>query len=252
MKLEYEDLLSGDLIPVEGVGYLKPPRLKDLWPAGGIGIWKYNFFLNILAWGKEKFLEYMKLTSPRQAEILSRNKELNVFDVMTLIPGFRPALTETLAFFMSGSVAWDDALRVFSVTDFKGVPTGNIDRDNFDGVRDAVLQLNYINLGDSAALKHTSKKTKDLWERAQASLKKESLKSPENKSLSLGNIISKLCAAPGGYTLLNIYDLTVFQLYDQFFQYGYLRASNLNEMAFSNHGGEKFNFQDWLKPIFKT
>ena len=64
-------------------------------------------------------------------------------------------------------------------------------------------------------------------------------------------MISKLCAANIGYTLFNIYELTVFQLYDQFFQYGYLRAMNLNEMAYSNHGGEKFDIQAWLKPIIK-
>ena len=69
--------------------------------------------------------------------------------------------------------------------------------------------------------------------------------------MELGNIISKLCAANSGYTLLNIYDLTIFQLYDQFFQYGYLRAMDLNERAFSVHGGKEFNFEKWLEPILK-
>ncbi len=43
--------------------------------------------------------------------------------------------------------------------------------------------------------------------------------------------------------------VTVFQLYDQFFQYGYLRAMDLSEMAYSNHGGKDFDIQAWLKPI---
>ena len=44
-------------------------------------------------------------------------------------------------------------------------------------------------------------------------------------------------------------EVTVFQLYDQFFQYGYLRAMDLSEMAYSNHGGKDFDLQAWLKPI---
>ena len=61
--------------------------------------------------------------------------------------------------------------------------------------------------------------------------------------MQLSNIISKLSCVSVGYTLLNIYDLTVFQLYDQFFQYGYLRAMDLSEMAYSNHGGKDFDLQ---------
>ena len=66
----------------------------------------------------------------------------------------------------------------------------------------------------------------------------------------LANIISKLCAVHPSYNLLNIYDLTVFQLYDAFFQYGYMRSTSLSEQIFSNHGGNSFKFENWLKPIF--
>ena len=75
--------------------------------------------------------------------------------------------------------------------------------------------------------------------------------SKENKRFRIGNIISKLSVLPTGYTLFNIYELTIFQLYDQFIQYGYLRAMGLNEMVYSLNGGEKFKFEDWLKPITK-
>ena len=112
--------------------------------------------------------------------------------------------------------------------------------------------MNYINIGESAKpVKHSSAQAQELWERAQQYLKEESAKAPPDKNMNLGNIISKLCAASTSYNLFNIYDLTIFQLYDQFFQYGYLRAMNLNEMAFSNHGGENFDMQGWLKPIIK-
>ena len=68
----------------------------------------------------------------------------------------------------------------------------------------------------------------------------------------LGNIISKICAIHPSYNLLNIYGLTVFQLYDSFFQLGYMRSTDLSEKIFSNHGGDSFKFENWLQPILKN
>jgi len=251
MKFSYEDLLSGDQIFVSGVGHFKPPLVKDIKPTAGIGSWAYQLYLNILSWNKEDFFKFSRLINPRQAGILSNDAgELGLFDVMTLIPPFRQTLQEALGFFLSEEIRWVEKEHRFCTTGADGKEAGAICRDNFDDVRDMMLQLNYINL-EKAPLKHSSKKTAALWERAQKRLKEESQKKAADKTFSIGNIVSKLCAAQLGYTLLNIFDLTVFQLYDTFFQYGYLRAMDLNEMAFSNHGGDKFNLQDWLKPIIQ-
>ena len=96
------------------------------------------------------------------------------------------------------------------------------------------------------------KAQKKAAEEAKKKAAEEAAKKKADKRLQLGNIISKLSCVSTGYTLLNIYNLTVFQLYDQFFQYGYLRAMDLNEMAFSNHGGKNFDIQAWLKPIINN
>ncbi len=251
MNLSYEDLISGDPIFVSGVGHLKSPQLWQLKPTKGIGMWAYNLYLNILVWDKTSFLKFIHASNPRAASKLENDK-LSVFDIVTLLESTRELLQKALCFFMTEILEWDEKSRSFSAKDEDGNVVGIINRDNFDDVRSLMLQLNYIGIGESAKpTKHSSKKAQELWERAQKYLKEETTKSPQDKRLALGNIISKLCAASTSYNLLNIYDLTVFQLYDQFFQYGYLRAMNLNEMAFSNHGGKDFDMQAWLKPIIK-
>lgn len=250
MKLSYEDLISGDDILLDGVGHLRPTRLKELQPTRGIGIWNYNMYVNILAWQKEDFLKTIKATMDKKGDILDNDK-LNVFDVMTLISMSRDLLQRALDFFIREEVLWDDKSRVFITKNGEDV-IGKISRDNFDEVRDAMLKLNYIGLGKEAKpVGYSSKAAERAWLRAQQYLKQESLKKSEDKTMSLGNIISKLCAASPSYNLLNVYELTIFQLYDQFFQCGYLRAMNLNEMAFSNHGGKDFDIQAWIKPIIK-
>ena len=72
-------------------------------------------------------------------------------------------------------------------------------------------------------------------------------KSHSSKNYFLDNIISKMSAANSGYNLLNIYDITVWQLYDQFKAYTQNRLSVLSERSFSVWGGENFDYELWLK-----
>lgn len=253
MKFSYEDLISGDAIFVKGIGHFRSPLLKELKPSGGMDSWTYQLYLNILSWDKKQCLDFMKILTKRKLTKLEENDKITTFDTMTIIDQSRELLHSAMAFFLQEEVKWDKVSRVF-ITYSPGDDTavGTISRDNFEEVRDMMLQLNYISIGESAApVQHSSAKAKELWERSQQYLKEQGSKSSKDKNYTFGNIVSKLCAANTGYTLFNIYDLTIFQLYDQFFQYGYLRAMNLNEMAFSNHGGEKFDMQAWLKPILK-
>lgn len=251
MKFSYVDLISGDSIPVSGIGHIRPPKLKDLKPTGGIGTWLYNFYLNILSWDKEETLTFMK-TAGIQTDKMAAKEDLTTYDVLVLIPNFRQLLRDAMAFFIDELLVWDDstfAFKTYEKDDDQKV-IGVINRNNYEDVRDMMLQVNYIGLGDKAKpTKFIDDKAKQMWEEIQEHLKKS--KPHEDKRMELGNIISKLCAANSGYTLLNIYDLTIFQLYDQFFQYGYLRAMDLNERAFSVHGGKEFNFEKWLEPILK-
>lgn len=251
MKFSYEDLISGDSIPVEGVGHLRSPLLRELKPTQGIGIWTYHLYINILIWDKQKLVKFMQIYTGKKLKALIDDDKLCAFDALTILKETRQLLRNSLAFFIDEDVVWDNVARCFLVKskDNHGV-VGRIDRANFDDVRDMMLQINYMNLSNKASpTKFSSIKAKELWEQAQQHLKEDGGKSASDKRTQLGNIISKLSCASAGYTLLNIYDLTIFQLYDQFFQYGYLRAMGISEMAYSNHGGKDFDIQAWLKPI---
>lgn len=254
MKFTYEDLISGDSIFVDGIGHFHSPFLWQLKPTKGIGVWTYNLYLNVLSWDKSsvlKFIQGIRLTS---IKTLQESDKLNVFDCLILVEQVREMLLSAIKFFMDEDIVWDaNTFRFETHSKEEGTTIGYIDRNNFEEVRDMILQVNYIGIGEQAKpTKFTSNKAKELWELAQKHLKESTAKSPRDRRMELGNIISKLAAVHSGYTLLNIYDLTIFQLYDQFFQCGYLRAMDLNEMAFSNHGGKKFDFQAWLNPILKT
>lgn len=254
MRFEYFDMLSGDPVLFSGVGHMRSPLLKELCPSGGLGYRMYNFYLSFLSWDKESLLKYDQVMKYKGEKRLHRDG-ISVFDAITLLDETRELCRGVLSFFIVEELAWEEKSRCFVVLtgEKKDRVVGVINRQNFDDVRNAILQLNYIGLDkNDAPLKHSSEASKALWEKAQKHLKEQAQKQAKagKPEYHMSNIISKLCAAHPSYNLLNIYDLTVFQLYDAFFQFGYMRSSDLSERIFSNHGGKKFKFEDWLKPIF--
>lgn len=256
MRFEYFDMLCGDPLYLEGVGHLRSPKLKEICPNSHVGYKMYNLYLSFLSWDKEHLLKYDEFMKFRGASKL-RKDALNVFDAVTLLKQTRELCRTVLSFFIVEEPFWDETKRRFLLLSREEeIPkvVGAVNRDNFEDVRRLILHLNYIGLDkDEAPVSHSDEATKNLWERAQQHLKEQAkLYTPKDRpEYHLSNIISKLCAAHPSYNLLNVYDLTIFQLYDAFFQLGFIRSSDLNERIFSNHGGKKFKFEDWLKPIFK-
>lgn len=245
---------------MDGVGHLMSPTLRSISPSSGIGYRAYNLYLNLLSWDKEQLLKYDQFMKYRGAEKL-RREQLNVFDVATLLNQTRELYRGVLSFFIVEKLVWDEKRRSFLIQakdeENGGIieTVGEINRDNFEEVRRVILQLNFIGLDkDESPIKHSSEKSRELWERVQGYLEEQSKTThgKDKPEYHIGNIISKLCAAHPSYNLTNIYSLTIFQLYDSFFQFGYIRSSNLSERIFSNHGGKKFKFEDWLKPILKN
>jgi len=253
MKFTYEDLISGEPIFVEGIGHFRSPLLSEIKPNSGIGMWEYNLYLNILSWEKDTLVKIMGVRSSSLLSKIQDNDKISCFDAITLNKQLKELLLKAMTFFIQETITWDEKSHGFiTKKDGEETITGYINRDNFEDVKDMILQLNYIGLGKSSKpTGFASEKARKLWERAQKYLKEDAKRTPQDKKMSLGNIISKLSVASNSYNLFNIYNLTIFQLYDQFFQYGYLRATELNERAYSIHGGKGFDMQGWLKPISK-
>ena len=256
MRFDYFDMLSGEPIYLQGVGHLRSPLLHELRPMSGIGYRAYNLYLNFLSWDKEHLLKYDQLMQFRGASKLNR-AALNVFDVATLLKQTREFCRGVLSFFMVEDLVWDETGRRYLAMTSGEVPevVGEINRDNFEEVRRLMLQFNFVGLDkDDTPAAHSTDKSKELWERTQGFLKEqaETEVKEDKPEYHLSNIISKMCAIHPSYNLLNIYGLTVFQLYDSFFQLGYMRSADLSEQIFSTHGGDKFKFEDWLKPILKN
>lgn len=91
MKFSYADLISGDSIPVNGVGHFKSPKLWQLMPTKGIGTWVYNFYLNILSWDKEDVLKFISGIG-MSTKALETRGELTTFDIIVLVGNLKELL----------------------------------------------------------------------------------------------------------------------------------------------------------------
>lgn len=250
MTISYEDLISGDSIFIEGVGHFKSPLLKDIKPSQGIGVNTYHFYLQCLLFDKAGIIDFIThFVDDKKIYDIINQEEFNVFDILTLFPYLTEIYSQTFSFFSDERIEYNEEMRSFLLYE-RNNEVGQITRDNFEEVCNAILQLNYIGLSENAKPSgYSSDKAKELWERAQKYLKEQPKNNKIDQRTSLGNIISKLSSVGIGYTLLNIYDLTIFQLYDQFFQYAYLRSTGLGERVYTNYGGDKFDIYGWLNPL---
>lgn len=253
MKIPQISLLSPNPIIIQGVGTLRSPILNEIYSSDIRNLSLYSLATHVLFGSKQDIIElgknmgenntYHKLIEP-DIEITSKfNLIINSVDL-------REALCEALALFFCNKIVFspeNNCFWVLSVIDDKASIVGSINDDNYLFIEDLLKQLLHCESEYSEnELKYSSDKAKELWEKVSQAEEKE--KADVNaRDYEIGNIVSKLCVCGIGYTVKNIYDLTVYQLYDQFSAYMQNRISQLSENAYAHNGGEDFDMNGWLR-----
>jgi len=243
--ITYEDALTGRPVMVDGVGHLRSPQLNELGP-DGIGINTYNMYIFIMKSGATQIAQVLNID----------DSQIDTYNMIITDASLRALFREALDFFISETVFFDQEAGCYVVAnildDEESVPqiVGYISKENFDDVRTAILELNYIPISTTdIKTEFSSSAAEEAWKKMQAYEQQLDKKTMQDESLTLGNFISKLCVIHPSYNLLNVYDLTVFQFYDAFYQCSYMRSISFSEAIVSNHGGDSFHFEDWMKPI---
>ena len=127
---------------------------------------------------------------------------------------------------------------------------GVINNDNFDLVRDYLLQINRIKINetDDRPVKYKNEMARKLAERmAKAEKSKQ-----EKDNMDFGKMVSKYCADnKNGINISNVWDITIYQFYDQFVQHNHIRQSDIQDMVYANTVSfsdlKAYDSQLWLK-----
>ena len=97
-----------------------------------------------------------------------------------------------------------------------------LDESNFNEFQEVILMINKMyDVEEEREIISPNEKLKQKFIKARLKLREAKKREREKNSqkgdgITLPDIISSLCAYGIGYTMLNVWDLTIYQLYDQF------------------------------------
>lgn len=226
MKLDKLTLLSPMGYMVEGVGNIKSPKLK-----------------RIATVGQNIFFSYLGIFTLDNKE----NPDISSYELVTKDINMRTFLREALNFFIEEDVEYHTESNAFT-TYACGTKemVGSINRDNYAEVVDVILQLSHIQKNEGENMKFANKIAEKLYNKLkQAPNYRE--KQGQDKRFELNNIISAVSAHHPSLNIVNIWELTIYQLYDQFARLGTNEMFEIEKMQVAYYGDpqNKFKIGKW-------
>lgn len=267
MKLDYFTLLCPEPISLS-IGTIKPPTLRD------IGKLTFPVF--------GMYQVYLKLTPSDYYELLNREsgeknwdtltdnekKEITLYDVVVFEDSLHDAFTDVFNFFFVERVIFRDGFFLVINTDdyeiladeieiTKENLKGIINHTSFVDVLDILQQVCCIksdNPLDDPKPKFKNAKAKRIYDKMLEANKVQN-KNKQMKDIlnfSLPNIISATANKSYGLNIINIWDATLFQLYDQFEKIQNDDTHYMNVVRVAVWGDEKNQFDPslWYKNNF--
>lgn len=237
MKLDYYTLLSPTPVFLTHVGHIKSPTLLEI---SNITYRVYNTYINILLMTIDKYYEminenssYFDKYNEEEKDIILniKNKydssteeeksELSFFNIFIYDKNFCHIMQQLLNFFFVEDVVYDPTRSVFLIqngaVDNNGntLITGIINNDKYDTVVDVILQLTKTER--SITEDKTAKVKNKIAERLLQKMKNANQKKKkiEDKKYELPNLISALATHSSSLNIINIWNLTIYQFYDQ-------------------------------------
>ena len=269
MKLDYFTLISPDALHIHGVGDIKSPTLSEISKLES-KINTYNYYVTILLLNigsyyeefekeegmffyypndlKNKMLklrdEYASMNNEQKEKITFYNFLMND-DILKF------KVAEALNFFIVDKVEFSDKYNMFVTyngdldDDGNLKITGAIHSAIYDDVIDIIMQR--INIENKRQEKKNLKIKNKIAEKLLEKMKKgESQKKKNDEKTSMANIISSLSSHHQSLNIVNIWNLTVYQLYDQFSKTRINDTYKISSRSISIWGDKDKKFDDVL------
>lgn len=256
MKLDYATLISPYPLVLQKIGSIKSPTLKEIWNPE-ITYNTYQLYLILLLTTPQTYCETINLTKKEWYQTLT-DKEKSALTMMYFISedkGLQEQYCNVLEFFFEENVIWDDYNKVFITytdTDDKGqvIPVGFIHNGIWNELCDVILQRCNINRKQKEEKpRFKSKIAKKIWLKTQKAKKQQDEKA--DKNVELPNLISAVSAFSKTLNFINVWDLTIYQLYDQFTRLRINVFFDISSTSVAAYGDSdnKFNSEQWYENI---
>lgn len=239
MKMDYADLLSPFSFYLDGIGHICSPRLKDIWNPKVT--WK----------GYQTYLALLLMTPQTYCR-----PDVPIFDILRSDTRLQLSYAEMFTFFFEEKVLWNDTNRIFFTykkdkTKDASIPVGMIHPDNFSEVCDVILQRCGITRRDTEAdiSRVKNRRAMEILKKIQEGRRNTSEPSGQDRDLELPNLITAVAVKSNSINFTNIWDLTVFQLYEQFKKEQSNVYFDIQKMTVAAYGNNKHSFKgnEWYK-----
>jgi hypothetical protein len=241
------DLLSASPIEIPQVCTIRPIFLSTFKGRGGaVRYQEYWQHLKLIATTAEALISSLVkvgvINEPLQEQIGTTTQ----FDILSSI--FKEPFLEALSYFVEEDIAWDQRTTTFKCSDSDGSLVGEITKDTYQRVRKAIMESNCLALEEEKSeMKFANTKAKSIFEKLRAGRQKKKQIRSNNKEPSIEDIISSVSVRSNAYTLLNIWDLSIYQLYDQFARLSVNYELDVYSLRWAAWGTEPFDFTLWYK-----
>lgn len=240
-------LMSGAPMQVNGIRF-RQPTLGDIYRDPDVGKDAYDAHLFMISLDVEGFLSAAGLTDVYLGIEPAIREQIGILDLLTAHAGWRTLFLEALAFFTEGAVQYNESGRVVEIV----TPDGTVhplDSATYEVAREFIMR--------SACLEYKAKKTelkfyneraRLAWERLMKH-KEEMRRQPRktDPSFELWNVIGAVSSKHPSINMTNIWQLTVYQLYDQFARLRNQVSFDIYSARWAAWGKDTFDHALWFK-----
>lgn len=235
------DLISGKDIYLEGIGTIHQPLLQDI---KEMGFETYNSYLSIISIDMHTLATLFRISEEDIPE------ELVPFDIFSINSKSMELLLSSLRPFMVDKIEFSEKHKaIVTISTQKGKTSlGKIDRENFHIVKNTILKISGIAVREENDVKPKNEKAKKIFEqlaKGRAKMAASRQNNKENERVLLWNIIGAVAACSMTYNLINIWQLTVAQLYDQFARINNRFYLDIMATRWCAWGENKFEHDPW-------
>ena len=251
-KLDYFDCISPLPIELSGIGSIKSPKLIDV---ADISYFTYATYIYHLRMTPEEYFE-----TYHEGEKYDFDYILNMtkFDIVKTDDRFRALILSALNFFFEKPFEYYPEYGAFICVediDARKTAIGIINDKNYAQVIDIILQRVHITpdekeVDDVSKIKN--KRGRKIYERMMKARKKFKKAKANNPDLSFPNIIAAVAAKSENTNWENIWNITIFQLFDLYDRLQIIDSYDIASAQVAAWGDKenKFKFGLWSKNIY--
>lgn len=248
LNFSYFDLLSPDPIHLQGIGGIVSPTLKSI---SSIGINTYQYYLTLLSMDLNAYFAIIGQKELFESLSEEEKAQMNLFDLLTINSDSINLLQTVLNFFIKEDVVYSMKYKAFLVQK-ENERIGMITKEIYPLVCDVICQRNCIKSNQEEDLsKVKSKKALEILKKLQKGRAEKARQTKSDKNMELGNIISAVANKSYSLNIINIWDLTVYQLWDCFSRLTNNNIFEIQSMSVATWGNKDntFDANAWFKKM---